>query len=85
VRLVLGAAVPPHGDPYSEGEVARHVKKEHEQDPPHLDLELEVGLVLDVNPHQVEADEEDEQQDQRDPLEDHEQQHGGHPTAGVAG
>jgi hypothetical protein len=72
-----------HGDPQAEDEIARHVEQEHQQDPPELDLELEARLVLDVDPHEVEADDEDEQQDQRDLLEDHEEQHGGHPTSGV--
>jgi len=59
------------------------VEQYHQQEPPDLGLELEAGLVLDVRPYEIEADDEHEQQDQRDLLEEHEQQHGGHPTAGV--
>ena len=65
-------------------EIARHVCEQHQQEPPHLGLEVQAGLVLDVDPDQVERDAEYEQHDRRDVLEDHEQQHGGHPTAGVA-
>jgi len=59
------------------------VQQEHEQEPPHLDLEVHV-LLADVDPHEVEADTKNEQQDPRDLLEEHEQQHGGHPTSGIA-
>jgi hypothetical protein len=84
MRLLLLPAVPAHSDPYAEHQVARDVEEEHQQEPPHLDLELEVRLVLDVHPHEVEADDQDQEEDQRDLLEDHEQQHGGHPTTGVS-
>jgi len=59
------------------------VQQEHEQEPPHLDLEVHV-LLADVDPHEVEADHEDKQQDPRDLLEEREQQHGGHTTTGIA-
>jgi len=59
------------------------VQQEYEQEPPRLDLEVHV-LLADVDPDEVEADRQDDQQDPRDLLEEHEQQHGGHPTAGVA-
>jgi hypothetical protein len=76
--------MPAHRNPHPEDEVARDVEKQYEQDPPQFDLELEAGLVLDVCPHEIEADHEHQQQNHRDLLEEHEQQHGGHPTAGLA-
>jgi hypothetical protein len=79
----LVAAVPAHRDPHAEDQVARHVEEQHEQEPPGLDLELEAGLVLDFDPGQVERAGEREQQDRRDALEEDEEQHRGHPTAGV--
>jgi hypothetical protein len=60
------------------------VEQQHEQKPPGLVGELEVGLVLDVDPHEGQRHDEYDQQDGRNLLEDHEQQHGGHPTSGVA-
>jgi hypothetical protein len=84
LRLLLVPAVPPHCDPDAEDQVARHVQEQHEQEPPHFDLKLEARLVLDVDPDEVERDGEDKQQDPRDALREHEQEHGGHPTAGVS-
>jgi hypothetical protein len=81
---ILVAAVPAHRDPYAEDEIAGHVEEQYEQEPPRLDLEVEAGLVLDVDPGQVEHAGEREQQDRRDALEEHEEQHGGHPTGGDA-
>jgi hypothetical protein len=81
--LLLFAAVPAHRDPAAEDEVARNVEKHHEQEPPHLVPELEAGLVLDVVPGEVERPGERQQQDRRDTLEQDEEEHGGHPTAGV--
>jgi len=60
------------------------VQEEHQQEPPSLDLEVDVGLVLHIDPHQVEAYDQDEQQNPGNLLEDHEQEHGGHPTSGAA-
>jgi hypothetical protein len=78
------AAVPsPHCEPAAEHQIAGHVEEHHQQEPPHLDLEFEARLVLDVNPDQVEAAGERQQQDPRDALEEDEEEHGGHPTTGV--
>jgi hypothetical protein len=82
--VVLLAAVPAHREPRAEDEVARHVKEHDQQEPPRLDLEVQVGLVLDVDPNQVERASEREQQDHRDALEDHEEEHGGHTTSGAS-
>jgi hypothetical protein len=80
---LLVPAVPAHRDPHAEDEIARHVQEEHEQEPPDLHLEID-GFILYVDPDEVERDAQDQQHDGRDVLEEHEQQHGGHPTAGVA-
>jgi len=80
---VLVTAVPARRDPHAEDEIARDVEDEHEQEPPRLHLEFQVGLVLDVDPDEVEADHQDQQQDPGNALEDHEKEHGGHPTTGL--
>jgi hypothetical protein len=59
------------------------VEQQHEQEPPHLDLELEVRLVLHIDPDEVERACEGQQQDYRDALEEDEEEHGGHTTTGV--
>jgi hypothetical protein len=60
------------------------VQEQHQQEPPHLDLEREARLVLDVDPDEVERDGEDKEQNCRDALGEREEEHGGHPTAGVS-
>ena len=59
------------------------MQEQHEQEPPDLVRELEVVLVLRRSRHEVERHDQDEQHDRRGALGEHEQQHGGHPTAGV--
>jgi hypothetical protein len=81
---VLLAAVPSRRDPHAEDQVAGHVEEQYQQEPPDLDLEVQVGLVPDVDPDQIETHGEGQQQDERDALEEHEEQHGGNPTAGAA-
>jgi hypothetical protein len=80
----LLAAVPTHRNPHAEDEVARHVEQQHEQEPPYLHLELEVRLVLDVHPDEVERDAENQEHDRWHALCEDEQEHGGHPTTGAA-
>jgi hypothetical protein len=82
MRFLL-AAVPAHRYPHAEDKVARHVEDEHQQKPPELDLELEVRLVLHVDPDEVQADHEGQQQNPGNALEDDEEDHGGHPTTGL--
>jgi hypothetical protein len=83
MRFLL-TAVPAHREPPAEDEVPRHVEDQHEQEPPGLVGEVEARLVLDVDPHQVQADDEDQQHDPRNALGDHEHDHDGHPIAGVS-
>jgi hypothetical protein len=78
---LLALAVPAaRRDPDAEDEVSRHVEEQHEQEPPGLDLKLEAGLVLDVDPDEVEADDESQQEYPRQALGDHEDDHAGHTT-----
>jgi hypothetical protein len=81
---VLLAAVPSRRDPYAEDQVAGDVEEHHEQEPPDLDLEVQVGFVLDIDPDEIETHGEGQQQDERDALEEHEEQHDGHTTSGAA-
>ena len=79
---LLLTAVPAHRDPPTEDQVARHVQKQHEEEPPDLEGELQVLLLPQVHHNQVERHDEYQQQDRRNGLEENENQHGGHPTAG---
>ena len=82
--LILIAAVPsPHRKPAAKHQITGHVEEQHQQEPPHLDLELEARLVLDLDPDEVEAARQRQQQDPRDALKEDEEEHGGHPTTGV--
>jgi hypothetical protein len=80
--LLLFHAVPPHREPPAEDQIPRYVEEHDEQEPPGLDLELDV-LVLDVVPGEVERAGERQEQNRRDALEEDEEEHGGHPTTGV--
>src|SRR5919107_4724222 len=79
---LLFAAVPAHRDPRTEAQIARHVQKQHEEEPPDLVGELEVLLLAQVHDNQVERHREHQEQDRRNGLEEDENQHGGHPTCG---
>jgi hypothetical protein len=83
VGLLIAAIPSPQREPPAEHQIAGHVKEKHQQEPPHLDLELEVRLVLHVDPDEVEHARERQEQDRRDALEEDEKEHGGHPTTGV--
>jgi hypothetical protein len=82
--LLVSALPAARRDPDAEGEIPRHVEYEHEQVPPGLCLEVEVRLVLDVHPDEVEAARQRQDEDPRNALGDHEEDHCGHPTSGAA-